>query len=506
MAFEDWITKDVKNVLLVEPNFPIPNKSRNHANFLPIGLLKIAAYLRNKSINIKLVRHDKENLKQTTLFPKKNQEFKPDLICVTSIFTYWSKYVKNTVSYYKSLYKNIPVIVGGIYASLMPEHCKNYTKCDDVILGPIYEAEKLYPAYDLVDVDYQIVHTSRGCVRQCKFCGTYIIEPEWKCKKSIKKEIKKKKIIFYDNNLLANPYIKNILNELIELKQNHEISYVESQSGFDGRILRKHPEIAKMLKKAGFKNPKIAWDYNLKQAPKIKEQIDLLISGGFKAKEISIFMIYNYDLDYNEMEKKRVQCAKWGVQITDCRYRPLDQTFDEYSPYKTKGQTNKDYYIHPNWTDKEIRKFRRNIRRHNICMRHEVDYHSSILERKKIPQELAQKYREMDYNEVKQYLPDAWTPIKSHDLNEKDYFKISDTLTHIKKPEKTQKNQTLLNHDYCPPKQNIIQINYLTTYTKTNSQIVENKNKKDNIDECIKYIINTKQKNEIEIPYRINAK
>lgn len=59
-----------------------------------------------------------------------------------------------------------------------------------------------------------------------------------------------------------------------------------------------------MLKKAGFKNPKIAWDYNLKQAPKIKEQIDLLISGGFKAKEISIFMIYNYDLDYNEMEKK----------------------------------------------------------------------------------------------------------------------------------------------------------------------------------------------------------
>ena len=164
MVFEDWITKDVKNVLLVEPNFPIPNKSRNHANFLPIGLLKIAAYLRNKSINIKLVRHDKENLKQTTLFSKKNQEFKPDLICVTSIFTYWSKYVKNTVSYYKSLYKNIPVIVGGIYASLMPEHCKNYTKCDDVILGPIYEAEKLYPAYDLVDVDYQIVHTSRGCV------------------------------------------------------------------------------------------------------------------------------------------------------------------------------------------------------------------------------------------------------------------------------------------------------------------------------------------------------
>ena len=51
--FEDWITDDVKCVLLVEPNFPIPGKSRNHSNFLPIGLLKIASYLREKNIEPK---------------------------------------------------------------------------------------------------------------------------------------------------------------------------------------------------------------------------------------------------------------------------------------------------------------------------------------------------------------------------------------------------------------------------------------------------------------------
>ena len=52
---------------------------------------------------------------------------------------------------------------------------------------------------------------------------------------------------------------------------------------------------------------------------------------------------------------------------------------------KQTGQTEKDYYIHKkeDWTDAKVRKFRRNIRRHNICMRHEVDYHSTILERKK---------------------------------------------------------------------------------------------------------------------------
>ena len=446
MNFDDWITDDIKNVLLVEPNFPIPNKSRNHSNFLPIGLLKIAAYLRSKSIEIKLIRYEEandtkkkyDNTVQTTLIPENEEiggdvdKFEPDLICVTSIFTYWSKYVKNAVQYCKNSYgKDIPVLVGGIYASLLPDHCKEYTGCDDVILGPIDGAEKVPPAYDLVDVDYQIIHTTRGCIRQCGFCGTYIIEPEWLCKKTIKDEILengKKKVIFYDNNLLANEYIEDILNELIELKKDKKITYVESQSGFDGRILRKKPYLAKMLKDAGFKNPKIAWDHSINEKKLIKKQLDILVDSGFKPKEVSIFMIYNYEekggLGYDEMEQKRVECAKWGVQITDCRYRPLERTDDEYSSYK-KHQTNEDYHINHNWTDHEIRKFRRNIRRHNICMRHDVDYHSSILERKKIPQDKASEYRKMSYNEVKDHLPDAWSPFIFHKSSEQDYFKLN---------------------------------------------------------------------------------
>ncbi len=431
MNFTDWITKDTRNVLLVEPNFPIPNKSRNHSNFLPIGLLKIAAFLKSKKINVKLIRFEEnknEDYHQTTLdVIKQDDEFKPDLICVTSIFTYWSKYVKNAVFYYKNKYHDkVPILVGGVYASLMPEHCKKYTKCTDVIQGPIPETENLIPDYDLVDVDYQIIHTSRGCIRKCGFCGTYIIEPDWKCKKSIKNEIIKKKLIFYDNNLLANQYIEDILHELIELKKEKKITYLESQSGFDGRILRKKPYLARMLKDAGFKNPKIAWDYGLVQAPKIKEQIDLLLDAGFMAKEISIFMIYNYEPDYEEMEEKRVKCAEWGVQITDCRYRPLDATDDNYSSYK-KEQTPEDYYIHEEcgWTDQKVRKFRRNIRRHNICMRHEVDYHSTLLERKIVPQEKAREYRKMKYKEVKKHLPDAWSPLEFHPADQQDYFKLT---------------------------------------------------------------------------------
>ena len=435
MNFNDLITKDIEKILLVEPDFPIPNKSRNHSNFLPIGLLKIASYLRKKSIDVELIRFKEESTDyaQTTLDINENNstEKQPNLIFVTSIFTYWSKYVKNAVLYYKNKYPQSKIIVGGIYASLMPKECKEYTGCHEIIKGPIPEVEKCLPAYDLVNVDYQIIHTSRGCIRHCGFCGTYIIEPDWICKTTIKNEIEKngkKKVIFYDNNLLANEHIENILEELIELKKERKITYVESQSGFDGRVLRKKPYLAKKLKNAGFKNPKIAWDYGIKQAQKIKEQIDMLTDAGFPAKEISIFMIYNYEIPYEEMEEKRQQCAKWKVQITDCRYRPLDATYDNYSSYK-RSQTSKDYYIHEEcgWTDQKIRKFRRNIRRHNICMRHEVDFHSTILERKMIPQEEAKELREKEFKEIKEkyseILPDAWSPLDFHPWDEPDYFK-----------------------------------------------------------------------------------
>ena len=418
MYFDNWINEDTKNVLLVEPNFPIPGKSRNHSDFLPIGLLKIASYLRSKNINVQLIRYEHHDYHQTTLDDdiELEDDFVPDLVCVTSIFTYWSKYVKDAVGYYKTLYPNVPVIVGGIYASLLPEHCLNYTKCDDVIQGLLPDAEKLQPAYDLVDVDYQILHTSRGCVRKCDFCAVYIVEPEWLYKKTIKDEIFKKKIVFYDNNLLANPFIEDILDELIELKKNKTISYVESQSGFDGRILLNKPHLAKKMKEAGFKNPKIAWDHGYDDAEFIEKQLEIIFDAGFNSKDLSIFMIYNYDIPFNEMEDKRAKCFEWGVQITDCRNRPIDRTFDNYNPRK-KTQTSDEYFIHEKWTDNEVRSFRRNVRRHNICVRYSTDYHSSKLERKQIPQDKAKEYRYMSYEEAKKDIDDAWTPKTPHYIN-----------------------------------------------------------------------------------------
>ena len=397
-----------KKILLVEPNFPVPAKSKNHKDFLPIGLLKIASYLKANGVDIKLVRGE---LKIEDL------DFKPDEIWITSLFTYWSKYVKDSVAYYKKIFPYAKVVVGGIYASLMPEHCKEYTKCDDVFIGVHKEAEKYPPSYELINhnnphpIDYQIIHASRGCIRRCDFCGTWKIEPVFEPKTSIRDEIKYSKIIFYDNNLLANPYIEEILQELIELKKKRKILWCETQSGFDGRILMDKPHLARMLKEASFRYPRIAWDWRYNEYEKIKKQINILLNAGYKSKDIYIFMLYNWEIPFKEMEMKRVKCWEWKVQIADCRYRPLDQTFDNYDP-EVVGQTNKDYYIHikGGWTDALIKQFRKNVRRQNICVRHGFPFHSKLLERKGVSKGLSMKLRNLSKRDVLKILPDAWFP------------------------------------------------------------------------------------------------
>ena len=49
---------------------------------------------------------------------------RPDRILITSLFTYWSHYVHEAAAFYHAAYPSAKIEIGGIYASLMPEHCK----------------------------------------------------------------------------------------------------------------------------------------------------------------------------------------------------------------------------------------------------------------------------------------------------------------------------------------------------------------------------------------------
>ncbi|NPE28631.1 radical SAM protein [Methanococcoides sp. SA1] len=366
------------SILLVEPNFPYSTKSKNkansvHKNFIPIGLLKLGSYYKQNGHRVKLVRGNKS---------KEELQHDYKIILITTLFTYWSEYVWDCVEHYRSEFPNSQIIIGGIYATL---HCKESYFEDlldkygvDVRVGLDQNAEECMPDYSLMeeDVDYHVMHAMRGCIRKCSFCGTWKIEPKRidKTPDRVEKEILhagKNKVILFDNNFLANKHIKQILEKMAKIRIKGKPVTYESQSGFDGRLLVSNPELATLLKKARFRNIRIAWDNEVSDMDQIELQIKHLTDAGYNSKELSVFMIYNYTMPLHEIIDKVKYCFKWRVQVTDCRYRPLTCVKDDYNPRKWKtGQTSEDYYIHETWSDRDIRLFRKLVRIHNITIRY----------------------------------------------------------------------------------------------------------------------------------------
>ena len=110
-----WI---MKKLLMIDPDFPHPYKSKNHQDIIPIGLLKIGAYYRSLGYDVKLQRLS-ESIDKL--------DFDPDEIKITSLFTYWSKYVIEAVEYAREHYPSASIEVGGVWASLNPKQCLELT-------------------------------------------------------------------------------------------------------------------------------------------------------------------------------------------------------------------------------------------------------------------------------------------------------------------------------------------------------------------------------------------
>jgi radical SAM superfamily enzyme YgiQ (UPF0313 family) len=118
----------------------------------------------------------------------------PDLICVTSGMTYWYPGVFKLIEITKRFFKDVPIVLGGIYATLCYEHAKKHSGADVVFEGAsereavefIGELTQFripqseisinslpYPAFDLYPrLDYVCIATSRGCPLRCTYCAS----------------------------------------------------------------------------------------------------------------------------------------------------------------------------------------------------------------------------------------------------------------------------------------------------------------------------------------------
>lgn len=308
-------------IVLVEPK----KGKKYHTPHPPLGLLKLAAYHKARGDMVRLVNGFSDN------------GFEPDRVYITSLFTYAYEPVHEVIRHYMSRYPKSEVYVGGIYASLCSDRLKQeFGYGLNVHVGLFQDSEDFLPDYSLVpDTDTSIVFSSRGCIRRCPFCSVPKIEPEFVAKRSIKHLVNSehKKVAFWDNNILASPYWKDIFDEIEELNV-----VVDFNQGLDARLLTE--EVALRLNRMKMSVVRLAYD-SIEIRDPLWHAVSLLQDIGIRGRDIIVYCLYNYDDTPSFFLNRMKDLLEWGVVAYPMRYEPLEPR-------------PKNTYISPHWTAEQL--------------------------------------------------------------------------------------------------------------------------------------------------------
>ena len=116
---------------------------------------------------------------------------KPDAVLVTCSMTYWYEGAFEAISLIRRRFPEVPVILGGIYATLCPDHARSRSGADFIIEGPgevplLELLSELWglrcdvdvnyfcrPCLDLVpNLTYACLLATRGCPFRCVYCAS----------------------------------------------------------------------------------------------------------------------------------------------------------------------------------------------------------------------------------------------------------------------------------------------------------------------------------------------
>jgi len=307
-------------ILLVEPKY--------YTAYPPLPLLKLAAFHKKRGDQVQLVRGCEPKI------------FSASKVFITSLFTYAWVPVQEAVAYYRAILPRAKITLGGIYASLMPEHALENCRPDELVTGLVGELEKenLLPDYSLVATnwpDTSIVFASRGCIRKCPYCAVPKMEGSLKGRSSIKGFIwpGHKKVIFWDNNFLAIDNWPDILEEARALNLG-----VDFNQGLDARLITKAAGHA--LKQSKVNLVRLAYDKQ-SQKKSIQKAVGYLKEAGYDGRRIFVYMLYNFRDDPEDFWLRMCDLMELGVAAYPMRFERLNSL-------------EKNHYVSPHWTREAI--------------------------------------------------------------------------------------------------------------------------------------------------------
>lgn len=321
------------HVLLIEPSY--------YTQYPPLGLLKLSAYHKHRGDTVQFIRGTAGLM---------NVHKEPKKVYVTSLFTWAWQPVHDAVHLAKILFPRSEISLGGVYASLYPEHAK--TTGVNVHTGIFPEMEDILPDYELVPEWHQkkrgsVFFTHRGCVRTCHFCAVPALEGkpiQLRKSNSIRHLIHPDhwRVILWDNNILGEPHWRDVVDELAEIKTKtiapDKRIEVDFNQGLDARFINE--DVAAHLSKVRMPVVRVAYDYP-KMGHAVKKAIECLEAVGFSGRKIISYVLFNFEDKPEDLFERVRNLLEWGACAYPMRFQPLNTL-------------EKDVYVGPGWTKEQL--------------------------------------------------------------------------------------------------------------------------------------------------------
>lgn len=292
---------------------------------------------------------------------------KPDLIGITSGMTYWYPGVIKAIKIVKEFFREVPILLGGIYATLCHENAARYSEADYIIRGRgelelfriISESLGLEfkiangqlriddfpcPAFDLYPrLDYVSVMTSRGCPFRCSYCASPVISGGFQRRDPLKvvEEIECwtnhyqiNNIAIYDDALLVNP-LEHIILILKEIKKRDIQCNFHAPNGLHIREIGE--ELAHLLFNCQFKTIRLGLETSdeavqMETGGKVdnrsfKEAVKNLKRAGYSKNEIGVYIMAGLPGQrVGEVEESIAYVREMGAKPILVEYSPIPQT------------------------------------------------------------------------------------------------------------------------------------------------------------------------------------
>ncbi|WP_456442181.1 B12-binding domain-containing radical SAM protein [Caldithrix abyssi] len=331
-------------------------------------------------------------ISEALFIEKLKQNANVHAVLITSIMTYWYPGVKRVVELVRKFLPDKPIILGGIYASLLPDHAREVIKPDFLVTGPgelktlrlladlfslPFDAFNLpatlddypYPAFDLINhPDYLIVMTSRGCPYDCSFCAQKRIamrftqrQPERVVEEFVRqyRRFRLRDFAFYDDALFIakQKHIEVILQRLLEKRLPLRL---HTPNGLFVKYVDR--QLAELMFAANFKTIRLSFEtanaerwkdmYSKVSDESMIEAVQHLTQAGFRPKDLEAYVIMGLPgQTLEEIVASIIFVNNLGLQVRLASFSPIPGT-REFERAVEMGLITRD--IDPLLTNKAI--------------------------------------------------------------------------------------------------------------------------------------------------------